>query len=87
MKASINYIFSRFWLFLTAFICLSPMHASAIGYVEKDSYLYPIMIDIRHKKYDEAMAKLEPYVKQNDSEALFWYGYMKQQNFESNRDG
>ncbi|WP_415884414.1 tetratricopeptide repeat protein [Neptuniibacter sp. QD34_54] len=53
--------------------------------IGKDSHLYPIMVDIRHKKYDEAMAKLEPYAQKGDAEALFWYGYMKQQNFGRDR--
>lgn len=77
--------YKRFFLPLVFIFLASPVWA--LGYVEKDSYLYPIMIDIRHKKYDEAMAKLEPYVKQNDSEALFWYGYMKQQSFGRDRYG
>lgn len=63
------------------------MHASAFGYVDKDHYLYPIMIDIRYKKYDEAMAKLEPYAEQGDAKALFWYGYMKQSNWGRDRFG
>ena len=45
------------------------------------------MIDIRHKDYDAAMVKLEPYVQKNDADALFWYGYMKQQNFGRDRYG
>ena len=89
MNFSINYSysFSRFWLFLAAFICLSPMYASANGYVDKDHYLHPIMIDIRHKDYDAAMVKLEPYVQKNDADALFWYGYMKQSKFGRGRYG
>jgi hypothetical protein len=60
---------------------------SAVGYVEKGSYLYPIMIDIRHKDYDAAMVKLEPYVENKDPVALFWYGYMKQQSHGRDRYG
>lgn len=54
-----SYLGFRFWFFIAALICVSPMHASAFGYVDKDHYLYPIMIDIRYHKYDEAMAKLD----------------------------
>lgn len=60
---------------------------NANGYVDKDHYLYPIMIDIRYHKYEEAIAKLEPYVEKGDAKALFWYGYMKQQNFGRDRYG
>ncbi len=66
---------------------LSSSLVNATGYVDKGHYLYPIMIDIRYKKYDEAMAKLEPYVLKGDDKALFWYGYMKQQNFGRDRYG
>lgn len=58
---------------------------SAAGYVDKNHYLYPIMIDIRYHKYDEAMAKLEPYAEKGDAQALFWYGYMKQSNWGRDR--
>jgi hypothetical protein len=72
-------------LFIGGLFSLLSCVASAAGYIEKDSYLYPIMIDIRHKDYVAAMAKLEPYVEQKDPAALFWYGYMKQQNFGRDR--
>lgn len=66
--------------YLAFCLCILSLPTSAVGYVDKDSYLYPIMIDIRHKKYDEAMEKLESYAEKGDAKALFWYGYMKQQN-------
>jgi len=69
----------------TVFCCLYTHDLRAGGYVDKDSYLYPIMIDIRYKRYDEAMAKLEPYALKGDATALFWYGYMKQENFGRDR--
>jgi|GEM_PF-827107 len=74
-------------LVATVFCCLYPHDLRAAGYVDKDSYLYPIMIDIRYKRYDEAMAKLEPYALKGDATALFWYGYMKQENFGRDRYG
>ncbi|WP_415891228.1 hypothetical protein ACMXYV_07895 [Neptuniibacter sp. SY11_33] len=55
--------------------------------IEKGGYLYQIMVDIRHKKYNEAIKKLEPYVQKNDPAALFWYGYMKQESQGSERMG
>ncbi|WP_415891645.1 hypothetical protein ACMXYN_09705 [Neptuniibacter sp. PT8_73] len=75
--------------FLRIFACslLVITSLANAGYVEKGHYLYPIMIDIRYKKYDEAMAKLEPYALEGDAQALFWYGYMKQQNFGRDRYG
>lgn len=77
-----------FFLRLVAITALfSSSLVNASGYVDKDHYLYPIMIDIRYKKYDEAMAKLEPHAEQGDAQALFWYGYMKQQNFGRDRYG
>ncbi|MCV6577391.1 MAG: hypothetical protein OIF58_16840 [Cohaesibacter sp.] len=60
---------------------------NSAGYVEKGHYLYPIMVDIRYKKYDEAMEKLEPYAEKGDAQALFWYGYMKQESFGRDRYG
>ncbi|WP_261845049.1 hypothetical protein [Aliamphritea ceti] len=71
-------------LFLASVLLISSLN-NAAGYVEKDHYLYPIMIDIRYKRYDEAMVKLEPYAKQGDAQALFWYGYMKQSNWGRDR--
>jgi len=73
-------------LYVLIFSLVSAL-AHAAGYVDKDSYLYPIMIDIRYKKYDEAMAKLEPYALKGDATALFWYGYMKQENYGRDRYG
>lgn len=70
---------------ITSVLLLFSSFINAAGYVDKDHYLYPIMIDIRYHKYDEAMAKLEPYAEKGDATALFWYGYMKQSNWGRDR--
>lgn len=75
------------FFFITFIAFTAGVTVAQAGYVEKDSYLYSIMIDIRHKKYEAAMRKLEPFVQQNDPQALFWYGYMKQQNHGRDRYG
>ncbi|WP_415891224.1 hypothetical protein ACMXYV_07875 [Neptuniibacter sp. SY11_33] len=75
------------FILITFISFTSGLNVAQAGYVEKASYLYPIMIDIRHKDYDSAMAKLEPYVLENDPNALFWYGYMKQSKFGRGRFG